>query len=863
MKKNISLFVTLLVACASFAQITIDETLTTQQLVEDILINSPCAEVSNFNALTGTDFGDVNGIAAFDANGSTFPFQSGIILTSGSVQSAPGPNNTLHSDGFTTWPGDADLEANTTATNTNNASFIEFDFVPFLEEISFNFIMASEEYNQNFECTFSDAFAFILTDQVTGVVQNLAVLPGTTIPIEVTNIRYAVGSQCGAVNEEFFGQYNFQPITNPNAPSIPAADSPIDYNGQTVSLTAVGDVIPGNDYTIKLVVADETDTAFDIAVFLEAGSFNLGNIDLGNDILLGDPAAQCEGDVILLDTMVDPSEATFKWFFNGTEIMGETDPTLEVSTTGVYRVEVTYSQGTGCVGTDEITLEFLDPPNYNLGVSSQSSCFITPVTLDATVINYPPAVVSYEWFMDGVTIPGETNATYDVIAPGFYEVEATVQSCVTRDGVTFTSPNDIDFDLGPDDDDCFIMDRTLDATPTNYNLADTSFQWSLDGVVLAGETNATLMASAPGLYEVTVTVGACENTDSITLSLTNDIDIELGEDISSCFISPVILDATPSNYDVTSATFEWTKDGAVLAGETNATLNVSEIGLYAVTVTVGSCEATDSVAISLGGFDVNLGEDFETCFENNASLTAEISGIDATSATYQWFLNGSEIVNQIDATLPISEEGEYSVTVNIGSCSATDNINVALRTDVSVTIIEDDFKTCPDETNILTATTDNENAAFQWFKNGEAIPDATANVLEFVLTEDEGLVQNFSVVITTGDCTAEDDIIIELYDIGNCTVSQGISPNADGFNDILDLEFLSDRAGGINDFKVYNRHGLLVYEQVNYIKEWFGQTDAGDELPTGTYYLVMTFNSEDPIYGSQYANWIYLNRDAN
>ena len=109
--------------------------------------------------------------------------------------------------------------------------------------------------------------AFILTDQSTGISQNLAVLPGTTTPIEVTNIRPEVIGQCNAVNEEFFDQYNFEPVANPNVNTIPAAEAPIDFNGQTIQLTATATVVSGNDYTIKLVVADESDTAFDMAVF--------------------------------------------------------------------------------------------------------------------------------------------------------------------------------------------------------------------------------------------------------------------------------------------------------------------------------------------------------------------------------------------------------------------------------------------------------------------------------------------------------------------------------------------------------------------------------------------------------------------
>ena len=86
------------------------------------------------------------------------------------------------------WPGDADLEAVINEGTTNNASIIEFDFVPFIEAMSFEFIFAAEEYG-TFQCGFSDAFAFLLTDTVTGVTTNIAVVPGTTTPVSVFTIR--------------------------------------------------------------------------------------------------------------------------------------------------------------------------------------------------------------------------------------------------------------------------------------------------------------------------------------------------------------------------------------------------------------------------------------------------------------------------------------------------------------------------------------------------------------------------------------------------------------------------------------------------------------------------------------------------
>ena len=65
-------------------------------------------------------------------------------------------------------------------------------------------------------------------------------------------------------------------------------------------ITAMATVIPNDQYHIKLVIADDQDTLFDSAVFLSAGSFDIGTIDLGDDILLTSGNANCLGDEVLL-----------------------------------------------------------------------------------------------------------------------------------------------------------------------------------------------------------------------------------------------------------------------------------------------------------------------------------------------------------------------------------------------------------------------------------------------------------------------------------------------------------------------------------------------------------------------------------
>jgi len=208
-------------------------TYTVPQLVNNVLINSPCVEANNITWSTGTNFASVNGIGYFQNTNPNFPMQAGVILSTGNALNASGPNTTMLNDGTMNWPGDTDLE-NTLAQasismSSVNATVLEFDFTPISPQFNFDFVFASEEYG-NFQCQFSDAFAFLLTNMNTGVTTNLAVVPNTTLPISVVTIRdFLYNSSCSSANAQYFGSFNG---------GSAAAGSATNYNGQTVLMNA-------------------------------------------------------------------------------------------------------------------------------------------------------------------------------------------------------------------------------------------------------------------------------------------------------------------------------------------------------------------------------------------------------------------------------------------------------------------------------------------------------------------------------------------------------------------------------------------------------------------------------------------------
>ena len=130
--------------------ITVDnQTYSPQQLIEDILIDSNCISNIQVTNVVGGDFGgQEQSYGYFNANGSNFPLQEGIVLSTGRLQNVQGPNTSLSDDDAPDWLGDADLEFVLDEQNTTNATILEFTFQSTASEIRFRYVFASEEYQE-------------------------------------------------------------------------------------------------------------------------------------------------------------------------------------------------------------------------------------------------------------------------------------------------------------------------------------------------------------------------------------------------------------------------------------------------------------------------------------------------------------------------------------------------------------------------------------------------------------------------------------------------------------------------------------------------------------------------------------------
>lgn len=328
------------------------QSFTAQELIEDILIDSDCiSNVQVTNVVGGNFNGTDQSYGYFDATGTTFPFQSGIVLSTGRLQNVQGPNTFLSDDDAPGWEGDNDLEVILNESNTLNATILEFDFTAVASQVSFRYIFASEEYQEGNPntCQFSDLFGFLIRPADQTQYTNIALVPDTQTPVKVTTVHPDIPGGCEAENEFYFDTFNDN-------------SAPINFNGQTKVLTAIANIIPNETYHVKLVIADEQNFRYDSAVFLETGGFQLAT-DLGPDRLLSNGTALCEGEILELDA--NQSELSqYNWYKDG--VLVESTPNcfncgfFEVSEPGTYEVEITIEDT--CLAFGEIVVEYAENP---------------------------------------------------------------------------------------------------------------------------------------------------------------------------------------------------------------------------------------------------------------------------------------------------------------------------------------------------------------------------------------------------------------------------------------------------------------------------------------------------------------------
>lgn len=268
-KKSTLLVAVLFFALTGKAQLQVTDMTTAQALAQRLVGEG--VTISNVS-FTGDQL-----MAGYFKNLSqTHPeLDSGIVLTTGLAKTngfdlGVDGDASEDADNSMGGVGDADLAAAIGGNpDLHDRCVLEFDFVPLGDSIKFRYAFSSEEYRPSFVCgSYNDAFAFFISGPGFPTLTNIALIPGTSLPVSIHNVN----------NVQFSGSC----ILNPGYYQDNTGNAFLTHDGITKVLTALAQVQPCQVYHLKLVIADNFDELYDSGVFLEAKSLTSNAFQLTN-----------------------------------------------------------------------------------------------------------------------------------------------------------------------------------------------------------------------------------------------------------------------------------------------------------------------------------------------------------------------------------------------------------------------------------------------------------------------------------------------------------------------------------------------------------------------------------------------------
>ena len=321
--------------------LTVNDLINSDDLINS-LVNSNC-DSSLGNNIIASPNNDSYG--TFTASGNTnFDLTSGIVLTSGLAANAGNTNG--NNEGDVNWVGSSLYESilGLVPGSTLNATDLEYSFTALEDNITLNYVFASEEFAGPNACSSNEGVVILikLEDEPDSAFRNIALLDSGE-PVIISNIHEEQTSPvvCDAANEDVIIGSRSDQNPFPN------------YARYTEILQANTNTIIGENYTIRVIVADQpntiagTDAIRDSAVFVTGLENNVeveieaidlldnSSITIGNDNTIDDCAT------IITLSVTDNASYTYQWFFEGTLLTGETTSTLNgIENSGNYESRV-------------------------------------------------------------------------------------------------------------------------------------------------------------------------------------------------------------------------------------------------------------------------------------------------------------------------------------------------------------------------------------------------------------------------------------------------------------------------------------------------------------------------------------------
>ncbi|MBK8499596.1 MAG: choice-of-anchor L domain-containing protein [Flavobacteriales bacterium] len=729
-----------------------------------------------------------SGYGEFTYSGSLLEVSGGVILTSGHIDNAIGPNTVTNRTFQQNYPGDPLLNT-VTGRTTYDACRFEFDVIPGGDTLSFDFVFASEEYNEWVGSQFNDVFGFFISgpgisgDAGIGNDHNIALVPATTQAVTINNVNAGSNS----------AHYYFN-----------AGGSQVQYDGITRDLRAMAHVQPCQTYHLKLIVADASDRKLDSGVLIDRLQSNAVNMTAFTANGMASMVEGCNSATLRFTrTNVTALPVDVPYFLAGTAtngsdypLIGDSDPlvakTATIPANAVSTDVIIDPLADGIIEGGELVKVYLGasacPNNYldSLVIAIQDSLHVavnvpSPICAGGNAPLNASGGLSYSWSpaagLNNASIPGPVAAP---AATTTYTVTATAGSC-TGAASAFVQVSSIALNANITSPLCNGGNSGLINLTATGGLAPYAFVWN--GPNGYTSNNEDIVNVAAGTYTVSVTDGAgCAHVQSFNVPQPQQLAIAFAPSILTFGQNIACFGATTGSLGLT-ITGGTAPYGIAWSGP-NGFVSVQEdlsaigAGTYSVLVTdahgcatSGSFDMTQADALLSGIGNVQ----HVSCHgANDGSAEASVSG-GMPPYLYSWNTTPEQNSALANGLAP----GNHTVTITDGyGCTATQDVDI-------------------DEPDALTMTIGNVahilNCQGQPQQDGSAIAITQGGTQPFALTWNTSPAQNAAMAsfnsggtytataIDANGCAASADA--EILQPGGASISVIAQTNTICFDD--------------------------------------------------------------------------------
>jgi PKD repeat protein len=347
----------------------------------------------------------------------------------------------------------------------------------------------------------------------------------------------------------------------------------------------------------------------------------------------------CEAFCIDFFDQSTDSPTTWQWFFNGAtpaSSLLQYPQGICYNTAGVYDVMLISSNGAGSdtlILTDYISVNALPA---------------TPVIIQSIDTLICSAAFTYQWFMNGILLPGATEQILIITQTGDYSVTITdSNSCSASTAIVVSNIPLPGFTVS----ETMVCEKFC----VEFNDLSTnnpfSWQWFFSGGVPAvsfDQQPSPVCYQVPGVYDVTLITTNAAGNDTLTLL-----------DFITVYPTPPFPTITQNGNTLTSSIatgYQWQFNSVDIPGATNQSYNVTQSGYYTVFITdQHGCVSFSTTYVLLVGIDEVNDDDQVLIYPNPTAGSFTIQLMGQTMAGSVTF----EVSNAIGQLVYCAEEEVY------------------------------------------------------------------------------------------------------------------------------------------------------------------------------------------------------------